>query len=128
MNVGPPVGKWDTRAVELARTVAGWSSCTRDQVGAVVMSPDHDVLSTGYNDTPRGFLNCGQGGCPRAARTAPSGSPQLDDEMCLHAEQNALMRAGLLARKAVLVVTRWPCAPCQRAALTAGIERIVVAP
>ena len=125
--VGRAVSKWDARAIALARTVAGWSSCTRDRVGAVVMSPDHDVISTGFNDTPRGATNCGDGGCPRAWRNNPSGSPQLDDEWCLHAEANALQRAGLAARGATLVVTRQPCPPCARAAATAGIERIVVA-
>ena len=121
-----PLDKWDARAGELARTVAAWSSCTRDQVGAVVMSPEHDVVSTGFNDTPKGAANCGDGGCPRADSTCPSGSPQGDDELCLHAEDNALQRAGLRARGATLVVTRRPCAPCSRRALTAGIARTVV--
>jgi dCMP deaminase len=122
-----PLNKWDQRGLQLARTVAGWSSCTRDNVGAVLMSPDHDVISTGFNDTPRYHGNCGDGGCLRAQRTAPSGSPQLDDEFCLHAEDNALQRAGLAARGATLYVTREPCAPCSRRAQTAGIARVVVA-
>jgi dCMP deaminase len=118
--------KWDWRGLGLAREVSSWSSCHRDRVGAVVMSPDHDVVSTGFNDTPRTLVNCGEGGCSRAYSTAPSGSPQLDDELCLHAEANALQRAGLRARGATLYVTREPCAPCTRSALTAQIERIVV--
>jgi dCMP deaminase len=122
------VTKWDRRAVALARAVATWSSCTRDRVGAVVMSPDHDVVATGFNDTPRGAPNCGDGGCPRAGRSCASGSPQADDELCLHAEDNALQRAGLQARGATLYVTRQPCAPCARRALTAGIVRTVIAP
>jgi dCMP deaminase len=123
-----PAGKWDHRAVELATTVAGWSSCWRDMVGAVVMSPDHDVVATGFNDTPRGWPNCNAGGCRRASRTTPSGAPQAEDEVCLHAEDNALQRAGLEARGATLVVTREPCAPCLRRAYTAGIARVVVRP
>lgn len=118
--------KWDVRGLALADTVARWSSCTRDRVGAVVMSPEHDVIATGFNDTPAGWSNCGAGGCPRAGRLSPSGSPQLDDEVCLHAEANALLRAGLRARGAVLYVTRQPCAVCNRIALTAGIARTVI--
>ena len=118
--------KWDWRALGLAREVSTWSSCCRDRVGAVVMSPDHDVVSTGFNDTPRGTANCGEGGCPRAWSLAPSGSPQADDEVCLHAEANALQRAGLNARGATLYVTRQPCAPCTRSAQTAQVDRIVV--
>ena len=123
-----PEGKWDHRALTLAHTIAGWSSCVRDRVGAVVMSPEHDVIATGFNDTPAGSRNCGAGGCPRADRSCPSGSPQADDELCLHAEDNALQRAGLAARGATLYVTRQPCAPCTRRAMTAGIARVVVSP
>lgn len=122
------MSKWDARALDLAATVARWSSCCRDQVGAVVMSEAHDVISTGFNDTPAGVSNCGEGGCPRAWSEAPSGSPQEAWELCLHAEDNALQRAGLEARGATLVVTREPCAPCLRRAYTAGIARVVVRP
>lgn len=127
MRVGTPEDKWDERAVGLARQLRTWSSCTRDKVGAVVMNDDHDVVATGFNDTPSFYGNCGDGGCPRAQRESDSGSPQLDDELCLHAEANALQRAGTRARGATLIVTRTPCAPCTRAAMTAGISRVVVA-
>lgn len=123
-----PSTKWDRRAVGLAREVASWSSCPRDQVGAVVMNDDYDVISTGFNDTPRGAPNCGEGGCPRVQRNPESGTAQADDELCLHAEANALQRAGLRARGATLVVTRAPCAPCRRSAATAQVARIVVSP
>lgn len=123
----PVVSKWDARGLGLAREVATWSSCTRDQVGAVVMSAEHDVLSTGFNDTARDLLNCGDGGCPRALRRPEPGQGYLDDEECLHAEANALQRAGLAARGATLYVTRQPCGGCARAAKTAGIARVVVA-
>lgn len=117
--------KWDKRGLGLAREVSTWSSCPRDKVGAVVMTPEHDVVATGFNDTPRGMVNCDAGGCPRVQRGSPSGSPYLDDEWCLHAEDNALQRAGLRARGAALYVTRSPCANCRRRAYTAGITRIV---
>lgn len=119
--------KWELRAMGLAREVAGWSSCPRDNVGAVVIHPDFwDVVSTGFNDTASGLLNCGHGGCPRVARNPQSGSTYLDEDECLHAEGNALQRAGTRARGAWLVVTRAPCGMCYRIAKTAGIARIIV--
>jgi deoxycytidylate deaminase len=119
--------KWEARAKGLAREVRGWSSCLRDKVGAVVIDPEAwDVVSTGFNDTAPGLPNCDAGGCPRAFRDSPSGSPYLDDEECLHAEDNALQRAGTRARGAWLVVTRAPCGNCQRRAKTAGIARIII--
>lgn len=123
--IGPPRDKWEHRALKLAHEVKTWSSCTRDQVGAVVMTADHDEFVVGFNDTPRGLTNCGEGGCPRAWSEAASGSPQADDELCLHGEDNALQRAGLRTRGAILAVTRWPCQPCYRRALAGGIAYIV---
>lgn len=119
--------KWDSRGLGLALEVRTWSSCTRDQVGAVVLSAEHDVIATGFNDTAAGLPNCGDGGCPRAARAdVVPGQAYLDEDECLHAEDNALQRAGLLARGATLYVTRPPCGTCQRRAKTAGIVRTVV--
>lgn len=111
----------------LADTVASWSSCTRDKVGAIVLRPGTwDVVSVGFNDTAPGRLNCGDGGCPRASRDCSPGSPYLDEDECLHAEDNALQRAGTGARGCWLVVTRQPCGNCRRRGLTAGIVRTVV--
>lgn len=125
IQIGPPRDHWEERALSVAWTVATWPSCLRDKVGAVVMTADHDEFILGFNDTPAGTLNCGQGGCPRAWSSAPSGSPQLDNELCLHAEDNALQRAGLRTRGAILAVTRRPCANCYRRALAGGITYIV---
>ena len=46
-----------------------------------------------YNGTPRGLPNCNEGGCPRCNSAVPSGSA-LDECLCLHAEENALLEAG----------------------------------
>ena len=47
---------------------------------------------TSYNGTPRGVLNCNQGGCRRCNKPDITG---IEDEcLCLHAEENALLEAG----------------------------------
>lgn len=126
IEIGPPRDHWEYRALGIAQQVSTWSSCTRDRVGACVMTLDHDEFILGFNDTPSGSKNCFDGGCPRADRLSASGSPQLDDELCLHAEDNALQRAGLRTRGAILAVTRRPCATCYRRALAGGIAYIVL--
>lgn len=121
--------KWELRAVTLAKAAAGpeWSSCLRDRVAAVVIDPQHwDVISVGFNDTAPGLANCGDGGCPRAFRDVAPGTSYADDEECIHAEDNALQRAGTRARGAWLVVTRTPCGTCYRRAKSAGVARIIV--
>lgn len=121
--------KWELRALTLAEAAAGpqWSSCLRDRVAAVLIDPQHwDVISIGFNDTAPGLPNCGDGGCKRAFRDSPSGSPYLDDEECIHAEDNALQRAGTRARGAWLVSTRTLCGTCYRRAKSAGVARIII--
>jgi len=72
------------------------------RVGAVLISSTRKVvISTGYNGTPRGMLNCSQGGCQRCnstSKTALDGpvksGTQMEECLCLHAEENALLEAG----------------------------------
>lgn len=88
------------------------SNCMKRRVGAVLISSKRKVvLSTGYNGTPRGMVNCAAGGCARcnststlnkrksgsslAATLAPVRSGvDMEECLCLHAEENALLEAG----------------------------------
>jgi dCMP deaminase len=62
------------------------------RVGAVLIR-NNRVLSTGYNGTPRGLINCAEGGCSRCNGGAAGGTA-LDECLCLHAEENALLECG----------------------------------
>lgn len=62
------------------------------RVGCVVVR-EKRVISTGYNGTPRGMLNCNEGGCKRCNDGEVSGMG-LNTCLCLHAEENALLEAG----------------------------------
>lgn len=82
------------------------SNCMKRRVGAVLVR-EKRVVSTGYNGTPRGVKNCGEGGCGRCnsggdglgGEGATNGVVRamgegLDECLCLHAEENALLEAG----------------------------------
>ena len=120
---------WDTYFMLLAHLASLRSNCMKRRVGAVLVR-DKRVVSTGYNGTPRGVTNCGEGGCARcnshgdgwALAASSSSSPSslaagagaaaggggggappaplnrvgeaLDECLCLHAEENALLEAG----------------------------------
>lgn len=47
------MSKWDSRFMDLARLVAGWSKDPSTQVGAVIVDPDKRIVSTGFNGFPR---------------------------------------------------------------------------
>lgn len=123
---------WDTYFMLLASLASLRSNCMKRRVGAVLVR-EKRVVSTGYNGTPRGVRNCGEGGCGRCnshgdgwgddpepsrgegdvfsngdnggggerrpaaangARNLSRIGEALDECLCLHAEENALLEAG----------------------------------
>ncbi|KAG9087594.1 Deoxycytidine monophosphate (dCMP) deaminase, partial [Ceratobasidium sp. 392] len=83
---------WDDYFMLLASLASLRCNCMKRRVGAVLVR-NKRVVSTGYNGTPRGLLNCNEGGCKRCNGTAKSGEA-YDSCLCLHAEENALLEAG----------------------------------
>lgn len=83
---------WDSWGLALASTVASRASCTRSRVGAVLMGADHRIYGVGYNGTPAGEVNCGDGGCPRGLLSldeCPAGGSYANCN-ALHAEVNCI--------------------------------------
>ena len=117
---------WDTYFMEIAHVVKHRSNCSRRQVAAVIVK-DKRIISTGYNGTPRGIRNCNEGGCPRCAGTAASGS-DLSTCVCSHAEENAIVQAayhGISVKDSTLYVTLSPCLLCAKMIINAGIVHVV---
>ena len=76
---------WDDYFLEVARVVSTRATCPRASVGAVIVSPDHVILSTGYNGSARGEPHCIDVGC------------EMVDNHCaraVHAETNAVCQAA----------------------------------
>jgi dCMP deaminase len=117
---------WDTYFMDIAHVVARRGNCVRRQVAAVLVQ-DRRIVSTGYNGTPHGIRNCIEGGCPRCASDAPSGSG-LGECICSHAEENAIAQAayhGIAVRGATLYCTLSPCLLCAKMIINAGIVEVV---
>ncbi len=123
------MNKWDERFMQLAETVAGWSSCYQENrhVGAVVVK-DKRILTTGYNGAPSGIESCAERGvCLRREKNIASGTMQ---EVCyaVHAEQNAIIQAaklGVSLENAVMYVTHQPCVICTRMIINSGIKKVI---
>jgi len=117
---------FDEYFMEIAKIVAKRSTCTRRQVGAVMVKENH-ILSTGYNGVPKGFKHCDEIGCIREKLEIPEGERH---ELCmgLHAEQNAIIQAavfGVSIKNATLYVTHFPCSVCSKMLVNAEIKEIV---
>lgn len=123
------MNKWDERFMNLAETVAEWSSCyqANRHVGAVCVK-DKRVLTTGYNGASAGIKSCSEKGeCLRRVKDIPSGTMQ---EVCyaVHAEQNAICQAaklGVSLDGAVMYVTHQPCVICTRMIINSGIKKVI---
>lgn len=140
----PRIGQveWDHYYMKIALTVATRANCTGAQVGAVLVR-DNRIISTGFNGTPQGFVNCRDGGCVRcrdralrkAGRLTEVVYSELDDVekhldlcICVHAEANAILsaaRAGMRTDDSTLYANYKPCFSCVKEALQAGVARVV---
>jgi dCMP deaminase len=139
---------WDHYFIEMAYAVSTRADCTRRHVGAVIVDEiTHDVISTGYNGSapgergcltngacPRGLhyqalpTQCGCGNpwpCPTAVEPYSSYDTGLGTCIAIHAEANAILRAGTRARGAIIYSTGEPCYSCMRLIKGAMIHRIV---
>ncbi|TNY21402.1 cytidine deaminase-like protein [Rhodotorula diobovata] len=127
---------WDTYFMLLASLASLRSNCMKRRVGAVLVR-DRRVVSTGYNGTPRGVRNCGEGGCARCNSHGDGlgggggGGAALDECLCLHAEENALLEAGRErvsgggTEGAVLYCNTCPCLRCTVKIVQCGVKEVI---
>lgn len=124
-----------TYYLDIAAQVARRSTCLRRQYGAVIVKND-EIISTGYNGSARGYLNCCDlGTCWREMNHIPHGQ-QYEKCQAVHAEANAIISASrrdMLG--ATLYLAGWedgkriddpqPCEMCRRLIDNAGILNVV---
>lgn len=112
----------DEYFMEIANVVRSRSTCSRGQVGALIVAENH-IISTGYNGAPPGHPHCIDVGC------------DVDDEhlelgcrRAIHAEANAIAwaaRYGVSTESATIYCTAGPCLKCAQLILSAGIKEVV---
>lgn len=99
----------------IARQISLTSNCQRNKVGAL-LERDGNIISFGYNGTPRGFDN----------------TCQLDSGITkpevLHAESNAIAKCAqstISSTDSILYVTVSPCFDCAKLIIQTGIREVV---
>jgi len=109
---------WDGRFLGLAAHIAGWSKDPSTQVGCVIVGPDREVRSTGFNGLPRGIADTRERLEDR----------ELKYPLICHAEENAIMHAariGISLKGCTVYVTWPPCTRCARSLIQAGVSEVV---
>ena len=108
--------KWDNRFIELATLISTWSKDTT-KVGCVVVGPDREIRSVGYNGFPRGL------------KETPERTERPEKYLWTeHAERNAIynaVRMGVSLKGCTLYCSWTPCMDCGRAIIQSGIYAVV---
>lgn len=108
--------------LDIAAQLARRSTCSRRQVGCVLIDLRGHVLATGYNGVPSNWDHCTLRPCPGAG--LPSGVG-LEKCEAIHAEQNALLQCRDVYLIDTAYCTHSPCLHCVKLLLNTSCRRIV---
>ncbi|MBQ8280340.1 MAG: dCMP deaminase family protein [Roseburia sp.] len=111
---------WDEYFMGVAMLSGMRSKDPNTQVGACIVSPNHKILSMGYNGLP---IGCSDDEFPWCREGDPLENKYF---YTTHSELNAILnyRGGSLDG-ATIYVTLFPCNECAKAIIQAGIKRVV---
>ena len=110
--------KWDEYFMTIVYVVAMKSKDERTHIGAVVVGPDKEIRSTGYNSFPRGVNDYNP-----ERQERPYKYKWME-----HGERNAINNAanvGIPLKGCVMYTHGIPCTECARSVINAGIRKIV---
>ena len=111
--------KWDVYFMTLCHDVATRSKDESTKLGCVIVGPDMEIRSTGYNSFPRGVHD----------DVAERQQRPLKYLWIEHSERNAIYNAARMGtglKNCVLYCPWLPCPDCARAIVQSGIVGVVV--
>jgi dCMP deaminase len=118
ISIPSEVDNWDEYFLHIARAVSIKSKDPKCPVGAVIVTKENIILSTGFNGLARGVHDNDE--------TLLDPAEKL--KVICHAENNAIINAARVGGRplegATIYVTKFPCLACCNAIVQAGIDRI----
>jgi dCMP deaminase len=114
---------WDEYFCGLAMVVKEKSKDPSTKVGAIIVSAENEIISTGFNGFPRGINESSEARWERPVKYA----------FVEHAERNAIYNAariGVSTKGARIYLAglgppTLPCTECARAVIQAGITEVI---
>ncbi|MBS0236061.1 MAG: dCMP deaminase family protein [Proteobacteria bacterium] len=109
---------WDEYFMTMAYLVSMKSKDPRTRVGAVIVGPDNEIRTTGFN------------GLPRSVEDKASRYHNREHKLLIvnHAEENAILHCALngVSAKGCTLYCPWlPCSRCAKLIIQAGITEVV---
>lgn len=93
-------------------------------MGSIIVK-NKRILSTGYNGTPIGSINCYNGGCEVCNNSNSINTVVLSCN-CIHAEYSCIIEAGIESTPGcTLYTTQIPCYWCAKIICQARISTVV---
>ena len=116
----PNQNKLDNLFMDIAERISKESYAIRKKVGAVLVR-DNNIISMGYNGTPKGFDN----NCE-----IETANGLVTNPFVLHAESNVILKLiysnnPVSANGCTIYVTLSPCIECSKMIIQAGIKRVL---
>lgn len=114
--------------MDVADVMSRRSRCVRAQIGAVIVSSNNRIASTGYNGPAATFPEQGpcSNFCPRAMGTAPLDNT-YDTCPSIHAEENAIAYVDRSRIEGgTIFVTGASCMRCAKLISNSGITCVVM--
>lgn len=114
---------WDDYWMTFAQAASQRGTCDRKKVGAVIVV-ENFIVSTGYNGAAPGEPHCDVAGHDLVELA--NGTKNC--VRAVHAEENAILQAarrGVAVRGGTVYTNTFPCWPCARKIITAGLVRVV---
>jgi dCMP deaminase len=115
------VNSWTEYYIGLLPAIASKSKDPSTKVGCVIVGPNNNVISTGFNGFPKRVQDNPVEFAHRYERPAKY-------TFTVHAEVNAVANAaahGIATQGATAYISWPPCAECAKVLIQAGIARIV---
>lgn len=109
-------GKWGPYFKRVVEAIASASNDPSTKVGALLVTPKHNIILTGYNGFPKNVIDSKE----RWKRPEKY-------LWVVHAEQNLLNTAanlGISVNDNYVVLTHNPCLPCLKNMLTSGVKGV----
>jgi len=110
---------WDTYFMSLVYFVAMKSKDRSTKIGAIIVGPDNEIRSTGYNSFPRGVND----------NVEERQDRPLKYSWFSHAERNSIYNAariGISVKDCVMYTNGVPCNHCAFGVINSGIKEVVV--
>lgn len=112
--------EYDIAYMKMAMAISELSYAKRKKVGSIIVSPEGQVISQGFNGTPTGFDNC-------CEDVMTDGTLKTKPEV-LHSESNAISKCAKFSsstKGATLYVTLSPCIDCAKLIIQSEINKVV---